>query len=235
MAREKFKVKDGVFDEQTNKTINSLIKKGYIDELLTPIKTGKEADVYLAKRKNSYAAVKIYRVTSANFKKINEYIKRDYRFKNTNANIKKTILKWVEKEYRNLHLSYVSGVHVPFPIKQLHNCIVMEYINADMLKDTYINDPTNFFEKLLHQLYLLKNEAKLIHGDLSQYNILVENQRPVIIDLGQAMSIKQEEDFNNFYDLYERDINQLLTYFENKYNLDYTKEKIDEKLSSNKS
>lgn len=225
ISREKFKVYEGVFDQFTINSLNILQKKGYFDELGNPIKTGKEGDVYYSYiGDNEIRAIKIYRLTSANFKKISEYISRDYRFKNIKGNLRKVILRWVEKEFRNLSLCHKGNMNVPMPFKQYHNLIIMEYIDGPMLKDAHLENPGEFFELLIEQMYIMKNHVKLVHGDLSEFNIMVlDNSIPYIIDLGQAMTIKNEDDFKTFYDLYERDVRNVVSFFNRRYNL-----KIDE-------
>lgn len=228
--REKFKVYEGVFDDFTLTTLNFLKNKNYFDELKSPIKTGKEGDVYLAKKGEELRAIKLYRLTSANFKKISEYITRDYRFKNIKGNLRKVILMWVQKEYRNLRVCHKANMNVPYPYKQDNNIIIMEYIDGKMLKDTVLNNPRDFFELLIEQMHLMKNEAKLIHGDLSEFNVLVHEDIPYIIDLGQAMSIRNEEDLENLYDLFERDVENIVKYFNKTYSLKLDSKKIIEKL-----
>ena len=218
--REKFKVLEGVFDEQTLDTLEFLKRRKYYDELGKPIKTGKEGDVYYALKGEKSLAIKIYRVTSANFKKISTYITRDYRFRNIKGNLRKVIMAWSQKEFRNLQLCHKVGMYVPYTYKQLNNVIIMDYIDGLMLKDTEIEEPEIFFELLIEQMKLMKKEANLIHGDLSEFNILVEDQLPVIIDMGQAMNFKNEDDFKELYDLYLRDIKNVVNYFNKRYDLD---------------
>lgn len=228
--REKFKVYQGVFDEGTLDTLNLLKQRGYYDELGQPIKTGKEADVYLARKGDDFRAIKIYRITAANFKKISEYITRDFRFKNIKGNQRKVILAWTQKEFRNLSLCHKTDMNVPYPYKQYNNVIVMGYIDGPMLKDVTLDDPAEFFEILLEQLLLMKDEARLIHADLSEFNILVRDQLPFIIDLGQAMAVKNEDDFEKFRDLYERDISNMVNYFNKRYGLGLELKKILKRL-----
>ncbi len=227
ISREKFKVHEGVFDEYTLNTLEFLKRKKYFDKLGKPIKTGKEADVYFAEKDGELRAIKIYRVTSANFKKISTYISRDFRFKNIKGNLRKVIFIWVQKEYRNISLCHKANMNVAYPYKQASNIIIMDYIAGDMLKDVELENPKEFWQQLLEQLKLMKHEAKLIHGDLSEFNILVEDNIPYIIDLGQAVSIKNEEDFKENYELYERDIKNITHYFNKRYKLDL---KLDEVL-----
>lgn len=230
ITREKFKVYEGVLDDYTLDTLEFLKRKKYYDELGKTIKTGKEGDVYFAYKGEEHLAIKIYRLTSANFKKISSYINRDYRFKNIKGNLRKVILMWVQKEYRNLAICHKEGMNVPYPYKQANNVIIMDYINGDMLKNVSLENPKYFFELLCEQLSIMKNKAKLIHGDLSEFNIMVQDQIPYIIDLGQAMMIKNKDDFDNLHDLYERDIVNIVNYFNKKYKLELKIEEVFEKL-----
>lgn len=232
ISREKFKVYEGVFDQYTIDSLAILKNKGYFDELKNPIKTGKEGDVYLAKKGEEFLAIKIYRLTSANFKKISEYISRDYRFRNIRGNLRKVILRWVEKEYRNLFICHKNHMNVPMPYKQYNNIIIMDYIEGDMLKDSVLTNPKKTFDMIVDQLDIMKNHAKLIHGDLSEFNILVKEDIPYLIDFGQGMTIKNEDDFKTFYDLYERDIRNVVNYFNRKHKLDIKFEDVIERLDN---
>lgn len=234
ISREKFKVYEGVFDESTLNVLESLKRKKYFDELGKPIKTGKEGDVYFAYKNDEPRALKMYRITSASFRKLAIYIQRDFRFKSIRGNLRKVMLAWSQKEFRNLLVCHKANMNVPFAYKQVQNVIVMEYINGGMLKDSPLEDPRGFFDQLLEQMYLMKNVAFLVHGDLSEFNILVRDNAPVIIDLGQAMNIKNDEDFKNVYDLYERDIRNVVNYFNKKYNLGISELEVFEFLDNKK-
>ena len=220
ISRERFKVYEGVFDEFTLRTLENLKRRQYFDELGGPIKTGKEGDVYFVKKDSGLRAVKIYRLTSANFKKISEYISRDYRFANIKGSLRKVILRWAQKEYRNLILCHKANMNVPFVYKQFNNVILMDYIAGPMLKDIQLENPRQFWELVFEQMKLMKDEAKLIHGDLSEFNILVKDNVPYFIDMGQAISISNEDDLVQFYDLFERDVKNVVHYFNKRYNLE---------------
>jgi serine/threonine-protein kinase RIO1 len=106
----------------------------------------------------------------------------------------------------------------------------MEYIDGPMLKDIELENPEEFFEILIEQLSILINNTKLVHGDLSEYNILVKDQIPYIIDFGQSMSIRNEEDFLEFKDLFERDIENVVNYFKKRYKLKVDKNEVIKKI-----
>jgi len=228
--REKFKVFEGVFDEKTLETLEFLKRKKYYDELGKPIKTGKEGDVYFAKSEDGPRAIKLYRVTSANFKKISGYITRDFRFKSIKGNMRKVIMAWAQKEFRNLSICHKNNMNVPYPYKQSNNVIIMEYIDGGMLKDIELENPEEFFELLIEQMIIMKNDAKLVHGDLSEFNIMVQDQMPYIIDVGQAMQFKDDLDFKDLNDLYYRDVKNVVHYFNKRYKLNLDLEEVLKRL-----
>ena len=230
MSKDKFKIYEGVFDEFTLNNLELLKRKKYFDELMLPIKCGKEADVYLARQGKELRAIKIYRVTNANFKKIKEYISNDYRFKGIKTNFRKTIFMWVGKEWRNLNLMYKNNICVPTPYKYYKNIIIMEYIDSQMLKDIPLEEPQKIFDRIVLQLKLLVNEAKLIHGDLSGFNILMKDDFPCFIDVGQSVNIKNEGEKNKFEHLFLRDIKNIVNFFNKKYDLEIDYKKIFEKI-----
>ncbi len=218
MTKEKFKIYEGVFDNFTIETIKRLITSHYIDKLGEIIAVGKEADVYIAYKENKPLALKIYRINNSNFNKMKDYFKRDPRFKGTVRSKRKLILKWVEKEFRNLLRAHKGGINVPTPIIQKNNLILMEYIKGFRLKDIDIEDPENMFKTIINEIEALK-EVGLIHGDMSEFNILVEDHIPYIIDFGQAVYCRNEEDLELNRDLYERDIKSIKRFFKSKYKI----------------
>ncbi|MFP4401964.1 MAG: RIO1 family regulatory kinase/ATPase [Candidatus Nanoarchaeia archaeon] len=227
MTREKFKVYQGVFDEHTLLALENLKRRNYIDELGQAIKTGKEGDVYHATRKEKKLAIKIFRITSANFNKISQYIVRDFRFKNIRGNKRKVILMWSQKEFRNLQILSRANVNVPYAYKQLQNVIVMDYIDGTMLKDAIINEPEILFEQVKEQLYIMLHRAKLIHADLSEYNMMLSYDGIVyIIDVGQAMGFKSEQDFKEFEDLFTRDVESICRFFNKKFGMQINSEEL---------
>lgn len=233
ISREKFKVHEGVFDEFTLKTLEMMKRKHYFDELGKAIKTGKEGDVYFAYRGEKTLAVKIFRMTSANFKKISQYIIRDYRFRNIKGNLRKVILVWAEKEFRNVALCHKNNISVPYMYKQFNNVIIMDYIFGKMLKDTDLKNPLEFFELLIEQMKLVRHEAKLIHGDLSEFNIMVEEELPVLIDWGQGMSVKNDADFEELKEMQVRDVKNVTEYFNRCYDLDLDYEQVYQRIEKN--
>ena len=88
-----------------------------------------------------------------------------------------------------------AGIAVPEPKKQIKNVLIMGYIGNDsqpapMLKDVPKLDPEKSFDIILSMMKKLYSEAKLVHGDLSEYNILVENTKHFLIDVGQSVVLE---------------------------------------------
>ncbi len=201
-----------VFDADTVATIFKLIDDGYIKELGGVISTGKEANVFYAvDRTNSPLAVKIYRVNTTEFRHLWKYIEGDPRVRIKKRSRRSLIYQWARREFKNLETAVKHGVSVPFPITHRKNIVVMEYIGdergpAPLLKEVLPKDVEEFRELLLDSLSRLYYDAGIIHADLSEYNVLVWEDKPFLIDMGQATTWEHPLAYEFFY----RDMNQLV-------------------------
>lgn len=190
------KTYDEVFDKNTLLTLYKMISKRIISTLDYPISTGKEGNVFRATDENEDAlAVKIYRTSTATYKNLNKYITGDPRFRNIPRDRRGIIFLWAQKEYKNLMRMSNSGIPSPKPKKQIRNVLVMEYIGneeqpAPMLKDINLIDKENTFNSIKKMVRDLYQKANLVHGDLSEYNILVENNECFLIDVGQSVLLE---------------------------------------------
>lgn len=186
------KVRSEVFDAPTLRVIYKLMEQGIFDVLEQVISTGKEANVFRARKGNVYLAVKIYRVETTEFRHMWKYLDGDPRFLRVRRNRRGIIKAWVRREFKNLETAFEHGVSVPAPYAYRENVLVMEFIGEDskpapLLKDCMPEDPRRFADELLDTLSRLYFRAKLVHADLSEYNILVRENHPVLIDFGQAV------------------------------------------------
>jgi len=191
---EDLKVSEDVFDRFTLLTLYELSNKGYFDVLHGSIKTGKESNVFLSiDRGGTPAAVKIHLMLAANFQAMLKYVEGDHRFKKIKKSRRNIILTWVEKEFRNLTAAYDSGVKVPRPIVSKKNVLIMEFIGegntaAPTLKEAGIKTSAMFRKVVSNTKKLF--QAGLVHGDLSEYNILVHGGEPWLIDLSQSVPVE---------------------------------------------
>lgn len=212
--REDFKIYGNVFDNFTLRLLHKLASQGHFDELLSPVALGKEANVFTASTKEgSYVIVKIYRLENCNFNKMHEYIRQDPRYLGMPKSKRKTIFSWVQREYRNL-LKAREAVRVPTPIEHKEHVLIMELIGHDgdvspLLKNNHPEDPTAFFDDLLAAIKNMWHGAGLVHGDLSEFNIINHEEEPVIIDFSQATIT----DCRDARPLMERDLKNLCRFF----------------------
>ena len=192
ITREKFKTYGNVFDEHTINLLFKLSTQGYFEELASAVSMGKEANIFTAIRKDgSHIIVKIYRLENCNFNEMFNYIKTDPRYAHLKGKKRKIIFEWVKREFRNLTKSRDAGVRVPTPIFFKDNVILMSLVGeqddvAPQAKNVAVDDPEEFVNDLLNQMKIMYQKAKLVHADLSMYNILVHDQKPVLIDMSQT-------------------------------------------------
>ena len=133
--------------------------------------------------------VKIYRLETSNFKKMFEYIKQDPRYVSLARRKREIIFAWTQREYRNLLLARKAQVRAPLPLTFLKNVLVMSLVGdgspAHKIKDDVPESPSLFLDGIVAEVKKI-HDAGFVHGDLSKFNILNWNQRPVLIDFSQA-------------------------------------------------
>jgi RIO kinase 1 len=183
-----------VFDQSTRMVLYQLLSSGVLNELNGVVSAGKEARVYWGKTKTGEdRAVKIYLTSSAEFKKgMMMYIEGDYRFKNVKRDTRSLITTWAQKEFRNLDAADKAKVRVPKPIAVERNIVIMEFIGKDgvsapQLKVQPPEDPKKTYKQLLTFMKRLYQKAELIHGDLSEYNLMTWKGKLVMFDMSQSV------------------------------------------------
>ncbi|MHA1593603.1 MAG: serine protein kinase RIO [Candidatus Baldrarchaeia archaeon] len=194
---EDFKIRDSVFDRRTLMALFKVLKLGIVDSFYGVVSTGKEAHVYWAKDPQGRdLAVKIYRTATSEFKKsMWMYIDGDPRFAHVKKLMWPLIVEWAKKEFKNLQRACEAEVLVPRPIKVVKNVLVMEFIGeegipAPQIRQVTLEDPDSVFNTVLEFVKRLYQRAHLVHGDLSEYNILYWNDQPYFIDMAQSVLIK---------------------------------------------
>ncbi|MFB6123936.1 MAG: serine/threonine-protein kinase Rio1 [Haloferacaceae archaeon] len=213
---DQFKVEQAVFDDATFAAIYKLVQDGYIEAFGGPISTGKEANVYEALGgEGRDVAVKIYRINASNFRQMREYLEGDPRFESIGSDKKQVVLAWTKKEFANLERARQAGVHVPRPIAVERNVLVMELVGlvedrARRLAEVTVENPETAYEVVREYMRRL-HSAGLVHGDLSEYNLIVHEGELYVIDLGQAVTVHHphaddflERDCRNVADFFSR-------------------------------
>ncbi|MBW2974804.1 serine protein kinase RIO [Candidatus Woesearchaeota archaeon] len=228
-SKEKFRTMHNVFDEFTNRTLFKLISEGYFDGLESPISTGKEANIFSAKKGSRRVMVKIYRLEACDFNRMYEYIKEDPRYIDLKGKKRKIIFSWVQREYRNLLKAKEAGVSVPKPLAFRNNVLVLEFIGkkgriASRLSIDPPKDPRLFLDRIIENIKKLYH-AGLVHADLSPFNILNHEQEPVFIDFSQATTL----DNSRSDEFLRRDVRNIAVFFR-KLGLSLDEEKALKKI-----
>ena len=209
-------VLEEVFDRSTLMVIYDFLNKGTISEIHGVVKAGKESRVYWGKDKNgNELAIKIYLTVSVEFRKgMLKYIEGDPRFKGVRHDTRSLIFTWAQKEFRNLEQATAAKVRVPKPVTVKKNVLIMEFIgkngvSAPSMKESSPKNPEKIYETLLNYLRKLYYKAELVHGDLSEYNIMIWKGRPILFDMAQA--VPPSHPMANF--LLRRDLTNLNRFF----------------------
>jgi len=205
-----------VFDRSTLMIVYRMLNRGYIKNIHGVVRSGKESRIYWGsgKRKNPIA-LKIYLTTSAEFKQGRVmYIQGDPRFKRTKMDTRSLVNLWALKEFRNLQQAKQAGVRVPAPIFVEGNVLLMEFIGrngnpAPLLRETPLDHPGRVYDKIANAVRRLYQKGQLVHGDLSEYNIMMVDLDPVIFDFAQA--VLPEHPMARMF--LERDLEHLNGYF----------------------
>ncbi|MFH1400892.1 MAG: RIO1 family regulatory kinase/ATPase [Nanoarchaeota archaeon] len=211
MSKEIWKVDKNVFSLAAERALYKLSGQGYFDELVSPVSIGKEANIFSASTHDGgRIIVKIYRVENCNFNTMYQYIRPDPRYMTIKKQRRQIIFTWVQREYRNM-LNAREVIRVPTPLAVRENVLLMEFIGkeapAPKLKDTRIRDPA-LFNKIIKGVRALY-KAGFVHADLSEYNILMDGEQPVFIDLSQMTTIENP----NHEEYMLRDLGIICKYF----------------------
>ena len=213
---DRLKLVETVFDEKTRLILFSMISKGHFEVLEGAISTGKEANVYFATSSEGSIAIKIFRIDAPSFKKMRGYVEGDYRFKKIRGKRSGFIEMWARKEFKNLKRMAAHDVPVPQPIYVERNILLMEYLGEGdsvlpLLRDSHVKKPKKLYKSLIEVVKTIYRDAKLVHADLSEYNILYNEvkEKFFIIDVSQAVLT----DHPKSSEFLLRDLNNINQYF----------------------
>jgi RIO kinase 1 len=190
---EAYEVEAEVFDEPTLRALYKLVSDGHVRAVGGVVSSGKEANVVEADGREGEVALKIYRVATSSFQDMRKYLEGDPRFEGARSK-KELVVEWVRRECSNLRRASEAGVRVPEPIAHERNVLVSEFVGEDgvrspRLQEVEIENPETCYEVVLEYASRL-HDAGLVHGDLSEYNVLVHDGDLVVIDMGQTVRVE---------------------------------------------
>lgn len=236
MLKEQLKIEEGVFDNRTMMMLGKLFTRNVIAAMNHIVAKGKEADVYLADPgtkfpKAEQVIVKIFRIETSSFGNRINYINGDPRFKGIGRSMEQIISIWCKKEYGNLKIAEEARVHAPRPYSFIGNVLAIEFIGkdtvpSDTLKQAGTSNPKKTLDTIVNDLRKLY-QSELVHGDISEYNILMKGDTPYIIDFGQAVTLGHPKAM----EMLHRDCVNLCNYFNKKYGLGADAEAVFSKIS----
>jgi RIO kinase 1 len=210
-----------------HKRLEPLIEDGLIDDVVRQLMSGKEAMVFVVRCGDDIRCAKVYK--EANKRSFRQAVDYTENRKTKNSRQARAMAKgtkfgrekqeeaWQSAEVDALYRLAAAGVRVPRPYNFHEGVLLMELVtDADGDAAPRLNDLSfSADEALAHHASLMQEVVRMlcagiVHGDLSEYNILISEDGPVIIDLPQAVDAAGN---NHASAMLERDVNNLTTYF----------------------
>jgi len=212
---------------KTPKNLEPLVRDGLVDEVIRPLKSGKEAAVYVVLSEGEIRCAKVYKEANKRGfhkqalyqegRKVRNSRQARAMEKNTRFGRKQQEEVWQNAEVDALYRLAAAGVRVPQPYNFVEGVLLMELVTDEQgAAAPRLNDLEFTSEQALEYHGLLIKEVVrmlctgIVHGDLSEFNVLVDAHGPVIIDLPQAVDAAAN---NNAARMLERDVNNLAAYF----------------------
>lgn len=207
--------------------LQPLVDDGLVDEVMRRLMSGKEADVYVVRCGSEVRCAKVYKeAAKRNFKQAVQYqegrkVRNSRRArameKGSKFGRKQQEETWQNAEVDALYLLAGAGVRVPQPYDCLNGVLIMELITDESGEVApRLNDVSMSAEQALEDHALVMRDvvrmlcAGVVHGDLSEFNVLVDEYGPVIIDLPQAVDAAAN---NNAQAMLTRDVNNMARYY----------------------
>ena len=212
---------------KTPKRIEPLVEDGLVDEVIRPLMSGKEAAVYVVRCGEELRCAKVYKeANKRGFRQSVEYQEgrkvRNSRDARAMARGSKYGRKGQEDAWQNAEVAALfrlaaAGVRVPKPYDFLEGVLLMELVGdgeggvAPRLNDVdLLPEDAREFHGFMIQEVVKMLCAGLVHGDLSEFNVLLGPEGPVIIDLPQAVDAAGN---NHAFKMLERDVGNMAAYF----------------------
>ncbi|XP_006634464.2 serine/threonine-protein kinase RIO1 [Lepisosteus oculatus] len=186
-----------VLDPRTRMILFKMLSRGVFSEINGCISTGKEANVYHATTSQGDSrAIKIFKTSILLFKDRDKYVSGEFRFRHgyCKGNPRKMVRTWAEKEMRNLIRLQVAQIPSPEPIMLRSHVLVMGFIGknempAPLLKNVQLSESKarELYLQVIQHMRRMYQEARLVHADLSEFNMLYHNGDAYIIDVSQSV------------------------------------------------
>ncbi len=209
------------------KRLQPLVHDGLVDEILSQLMSGKEAQVYVVRCGEQIRCAKVYKeANQRSFKQAVQYqegrkVKNSRQSramgKRTRYGQKESEEAWLNAEVDALYRLAAAGVRVPKPYGFVDGVLLMELVTdadgnaAPRLNDLSLSEAQarEYHGRMIAEIVRMLC-AGLVHGDLSPFNVLVDTQGPVIIDLPQAVNAAGN---NSAGMMLERDVDNMTMYF----------------------
>ncbi|XP_053457024.1 serine/threonine-protein kinase RIO1 [Nycticebus coucang] len=186
-----------VLDPRTRMILFKMLTRGIISEINGCISTGKEANVYHASTANGESrAIKIYKTSVLVFKDRDKYVSGEFRFRHgyCKGNPRKMVKTWAEKEMRNLIRLNTAEIPCPEPIMLRSHVLIMGFIGKDdipapLLKNIQLSESKarELYLQVIQYMRRMYQNARLVHADLSEFNMLYHGGDVYIIDVSQSV------------------------------------------------
>lgn len=218
-------------DPRTRLMLFKMLSNGILDLIDGCLSTGKEANVYYAKagkKSNTTVtefAIKIFKTSILVFKDRDKYVSGEHRWRRgyCKSNPRKMVKVWAEKEMRNYRRIHAAGIPCPQPIFLKSHILIMEFLGVDgwpspRLKDAALGSK-HMREAYVQTILIMRHmyqRCKLVHGDLSEYNLLWHNEQIFVIDVSQSV----ENTHPSALDFLRKDAQNVNDFFAKFANLD---------------
>eukprot|EP01134_Creolimax_fragrantissima_P000086 CFRG0086T1 len=209
-----------VLDPRTRMILFKMMSSGVFTEIHGCVSTGKEANVYHAftEDRDAEFAIKVYKTSILIFKDRDRYVSGEFRFRKgyCASNPRKMVKLWAEKEMRNYIRLYQAGIPSPKMIMLRQHVLVMEFLGKDgwaapRLKDATISADRHrsLYMQCIKDMRKMYHVCKLVHGDLSEYNLLYWKQKLYFIDVSQSV----EHEHPRALDFLRKDCTNITAFF----------------------
>jgi RIO kinase 1 len=225
-----------VLDPRTRMILLQMINRGVVSEVNGCLSTGKEANVYGALTVSTaegddapspvHRAIKVYKTSILVFKDRDKYVTGEHRFRGgyNKGNNRAMVKVWAEKEFRNLKRLYLAGIPCPEPVYLRLHVLVMGFLgdkkgwaaprlrDAELVGDDVEEQWRLLYLQLLGLMRRMYQTCKLVHADLSEYNVLYHLKKLFIIDVSQSV----EHDHPRSLEFLRMDIKNVSDFFRRK-------------------